>query len=283
MGLVCFHLWKTAASTIASRWLGATSRSLTVSAFSSFCFGLNQFHPQGKYCNNNRARVPWARLYNERFSFFEPGAIPDNARIHDPSRLRQSELHTLWRHWLQMQEEDDGMGLRFVACDKSDWRSEPSGGRSRSRKPVKYVEPDDDDDFGDNGEGLDKGKGKAVARSHAGSNAGSHAGSHAGSRAGSPARSPAGSPAGSHPGSEEDVAGAVLNETESDRGGGEEGAQIPNESSPAAVPHTRAAQLDFLQKLSPEPAYLNRVTFIEQNLVFFSFLQFNIWLNSCVG
>ena len=133
------------------------------------------------------------------------------------------------------------MSLRFVSCEKKDWRPEPSAGRRRAvRKVVKYVDPDEDETDDVNVGEDKKGKSKEVV---------------------SRARS------------EDDVEDALW-EPDSDEGRRSKGAEIPHMDSPAAVPQTRAAQLDFLRRLSLEPAYQNRVTFIEQNLVFFLFFQF---------
>jgi hypothetical protein len=141
-----------------------------------------------------------------------------------------------------MQIDDNGMGLRFVSCEKKDWRSEPSAGRRRvARKVVKYVDPDEDETDDINVGEDEKGKGKEVALR---------------------ARS------------EDDVEN-VLWELDSDGGRRNEGTEMPHADSPAAVQQTRAAQVDFLRGLSLEPAYQNRVTFIEQNLVFFWFFQFS--------
>jgi hypothetical protein len=183
--------------------------------------------------------------------FFEPGTLPDDAKIHDPSHLRQNDLHSLWRHWRDLQETEDGMGLRFVACEKKDSRKEPSQRRKRSRPHVKYVDPEsDEDEDEDNDEDEEEDEGKVQGKGK---------GKEREARAAS----------------EQSVVDAILGSDgvgEDDGADGDEGAPLPHVASPAAVPQTKEAQLAFLRQLSQEPSYLDRVTFISENLVLFSFL-----------
>jgi hypothetical protein len=71
----------------------------------------------------------------------------------------------------------------------------------------------------------------------------------------------------------EDHVKDLLCKTDSYGSGHNEGAQIPHMDS----------TVRFSIGLSLDPAYQNRITFIEQNLVIVLFFQFSIWLNPCLG
>jgi hypothetical protein len=88
---------------------------------------------------NPNAKVPWSAVYQDPAKFFDDEQLPASVKLREPSKLRLTEIHLLWKLWEGRQKK----GIRALVFQDAlpkDLRSQAVKGKNRIRRRAGYVE-----------------------------------------------------------------------------------------------------------------------------------------------
>jgi len=100
------------------------------------------------FTRSNRP-VPWGNITADSSDYFDPGSVPHNFVVRDPSHMKADHINSLWHHWERRMDEKKKLVV-FIKAKTSDMRISGGGKKDKAtlkKKKSAYVEVDSDEEL----------------------------------------------------------------------------------------------------------------------------------------